>query len=154
MSGHKFRREKFFPMLCNNIYRVPSCYAYRQRINHESDAEELESILIRLGPETVIGFVCEPVMGPTLGCVLHFPRLPICDEGRLYSIWSFYSFWTRSYIWDGTMWYFARLESRTLKRTRNQALTVDSTSKLLPNVLQVANSLLRACSSTKKSRIS
>jgi adenosylmethionine-8-amino-7-oxononanoate aminotransferase len=76
MSGHKFRREKFLPILSNNIYRVSSCYAYRQRIDHESDAEfvakkatELENLLIRLGPETVIGFVCEPVVGATLGCV-------------------------------------------------------------------------------------
>lgn len=76
MSGHKFRREKFLPMLSNNIYRVSSCYAYRQRLDNETDAEfvakkaaEFEKLLIRLGAETVIGFVCEPVVGATLGCV-------------------------------------------------------------------------------------
>lgn len=76
MSGHKFRREKFLPMLSTNVYRVSSCYAYRQRIDHESDAEfvakkaaELENLLLQLGSETVIGFVCEPVVGATLGCV-------------------------------------------------------------------------------------
>lgn len=80
VSGHVARRAPFEPFLMGNIHRVSACNAYRQRKNGESDesfvsrkAEELEAKFQELGPETVIGFVCEPVVGAALGCVPSVP---------------------------------------------------------------------------------
>jgi adenosylmethionine-8-amino-7-oxononanoate aminotransferase len=71
MSGHKLRREKFLPMLSNNIYRVSSCYAYRQRIDHESDAEfvakeakELENYSSDSAQKPLLGSSASLLWGP------------------------------------------------------------------------------------------
>lgn len=76
ISGHVARRAPYLPFLMQNVHRIPACNAYRQRLDGESDADfvarkaaELEEKFQELGPETVIGFVAEPVVGATLGCV-------------------------------------------------------------------------------------
>ncbi|EJT77805.1 aminotransferase [Gaeumannomyces tritici R3-111a-1] len=76
MGGHKYRREKFEPMLLSNITQVSPCYAYREKKQDETDAmyverlaAELDAEFQRLGPETVCGFVAEPVVGAALGSV-------------------------------------------------------------------------------------
>jgi adenosylmethionine-8-amino-7-oxononanoate aminotransferase len=63
-----------------NVHHVSACNAYRQRAHGESDtsfvarkAAELEAKFQELGPETVIGFVAEPVVGAALGCVPSVP---------------------------------------------------------------------------------
>jgi adenosylmethionine-8-amino-7-oxononanoate aminotransferase len=80
ISGHVARRAPYLPFLMNNVYRVSSCNAYRQRKQGESDksfvarkAAELEAKFQELGPETVIAFVAEPVVGAALGCVPYVP---------------------------------------------------------------------------------
>ena len=90
VGGNMWRREPFDPLLCESHHIAP-CYPYRDRRNHESEeeyglrvADELEEKLLELGPESVIGFICEPVVGATLGAV---PAVPgylsrireICD---------------------------------------------------------------------------
>jgi adenosylmethionine-8-amino-7-oxononanoate aminotransferase len=80
MSGHAARRMPYEPFLMGNVHRVSACYAYRQRKDGESDesfvarkAAELEAKFQELGPETIIGFVCEPVVGAALGGVPSVP---------------------------------------------------------------------------------
>ncbi|KFY16840.1 hypothetical protein V492_01053 [Pseudogymnoascus sp. VKM F-4246] len=76
ISGHLARREAYTPILSENISWVSACNPYRQRLANESDAAfvarkaaELDNEFQRLGPDTVIGFICEPVSGASLGCV-------------------------------------------------------------------------------------
>jgi adenosylmethionine-8-amino-7-oxononanoate aminotransferase len=91
LSGHVARRSMYEPLLMN-VEHVSPCYAYRYREPGESNdsyvdrlAHELETTLLRIGPETVAAFVAEPVVGATLGCVAavpgYFPRIrQICDN--------------------------------------------------------------------------
>ncbi|KFY96889.1 hypothetical protein V498_02400 [Pseudogymnoascus sp. VKM F-4517 (FW-2822)] len=76
VSGHYGRRETYLPILSDNISWVSACNPYRQRLPDESDAEfvsrkavELDAEFQRLGPDTVIAFVCEPISGAALGCI-------------------------------------------------------------------------------------
>nr|AMX22264.1 aminotransferase class-III [Cryphonectria parasitica] len=62
------------------VHHISPCYAYRQQGKGESDtafvtrkAAELEAKFQELGPETVIGFIAEPVVGAALGCVPYVP---------------------------------------------------------------------------------
>ena len=68
------------------------CFAYRFKRDDESDqqyvdrlADELEAEFQRLGPDTVIAFIAEPVVGATTGCVAALPGYfrrvrEICDR--------------------------------------------------------------------------
>ena len=91
VGGNMWRRRQFEPLLVET-HHVPPCYAYRHQRNDETEEEyglrvanELETRLHVLGPENVIAFVCEPVVGATAGAV---PAVPgylrrvreICDE--------------------------------------------------------------------------
>ena len=56
---------------------IAPCYEYVDRTEGESSfdygqrvANELEAEILRLGPETVMAFMAEPVVGATLGAVL------------------------------------------------------------------------------------
>jgi len=76
ISGFPNRKKPYIPILMENVYRISSCYPYRQRIEGETDkafvsrkAAELEAKFQELGPETVIAFIAEPVVGAALGCV-------------------------------------------------------------------------------------
>lgn len=76
VSGHLARRAPYTPFLMKNVHHISSCNPYRQRIEGESDAvfvarkaAELETKFQELGPDTVIGFIVEPVVGAALGCV-------------------------------------------------------------------------------------
>lgn len=80
ISGHVARRAPYKPFLMDNVHHISSCNAYRQRLDGESDASfvarkaaELEAKFQELGPDTVIGFVMEPVVGAALGCVPSVP---------------------------------------------------------------------------------
>lgn len=80
ISGHIERRAPYLPLLMKNVHHISPCNPYRQRIKGESDADfvnrkaaELEAKFQELGPETVIGFIAEPVVGAALGCVPHVP---------------------------------------------------------------------------------
>ncbi|TCP41348.1 aspartate aminotransferase family protein [Rhodovulum marinum] len=89
-GGNMWRREPFAPLMIETTHISP-CYAYRGRAEGESDwdygqrvANELEAEIARLGPDTVMAFVAEPVVGATLGAVPpvegYFKRIrEICD---------------------------------------------------------------------------
>ena len=89
-GGNMWRREPFDPLMISASHISP-CYAYRFQDVGETDydygqraANELEAEILRLGPETVIAFLAEPVVGATAGAVPavegYFRRIrEICD---------------------------------------------------------------------------
>ncbi len=91
-GGNMMRRALYEPILSGAFSRVSPCFAYRFKRDDETDAQylnrltdELEAEFQRLGPETVIAFVAEPVVGATTGCVTalpgYFKRVrEICDR--------------------------------------------------------------------------
>lgn len=91
-GGNAMRRKPYAPILSQAFSHVSPCYAYRDRADHESDADyvqrladELEAEFLRLGPDTVIAFCAETVVGATLGCVAalpgYFPAMrAVCDR--------------------------------------------------------------------------
>ncbi len=91
-GGNAMRRAPYAPILSQAFSHVSPCYSYRDRADHESDADyvqrladELEAEFQRLGPENVIAFCAETVVGATLGCVTalpgYFPKMrEICDR--------------------------------------------------------------------------
>ena len=90
-GGNIWRRQAFEPLLIETSHIAP-CYAYRLQNEAETDAEfarrsadELEAEILRLGPETVMAFIAEPVVGATLGAVPavagYYSRIrEICDQ--------------------------------------------------------------------------
>ncbi|WP_046079830.1 aspartate aminotransferase family protein [Halomonas sp. HG01] len=90
-GGNAWRRRQFEPLLVE-VSHVSPCYAYRGQAEGETPeaygerlARELEDEIQRLGPETVMAFVAEPVVGATLGAVPavpgYFKRVrEICDR--------------------------------------------------------------------------
>jgi adenosylmethionine-8-amino-7-oxononanoate aminotransferase len=91
-SGNAMRRALYMPVLSEAFSHVSPCYAYRDRRDDESEADyvarlaaELEAEFQRLGPDSVIAFVAEPVVGATLGCVTALPGYfqamrAVCDR--------------------------------------------------------------------------
>ncbi|MFT7593601.1 MAG: adenosylmethionine-8-amino-7-oxononanoate aminotransferase [Paracoccaceae bacterium] len=91
MGGNAWRREQFAPLLVN-VSHIAPCYEYIDRAEGESSfdygqraAQELEDEVVRLGPDTVMAFIAEPVVGATLGAVPavdgYFARIrEICDQ--------------------------------------------------------------------------
>lgn len=89
-GGNMWRRTMFEPVLTETHHLSP-CYAYRGRGDDESEAayglrvaNELEEKILELGPETVMCFIAEPVVGATMGAVPavpgYFKRIrEICD---------------------------------------------------------------------------
>ena len=90
-GGNEWRRAQFAPILVEMSHISP-CYEYVDRREDESSfeygqrvANELEAEILRLGPETVMAFMAEPVVGATLGAVPavegYFARIrEICDQ--------------------------------------------------------------------------
>jgi len=91
LGGDVNRRQPYEPML-QPVNHIAPCYEYRYRRADESAeayglrvADELEAALLAQGPDTVAAFVCEPVVGASLGAV---PAVPgylkrireICDR--------------------------------------------------------------------------
>ncbi len=90
-GGNRWRRKQFEPMLVD-MHHINACYAYRDQKKKETPEEyglrvanELEAKILELGAENVIGFMAEPVVGATMGCVPavngYFKRIrEICDK--------------------------------------------------------------------------
>ena len=90
-GGNEWRRAQFAPILVE-MSHISACYEYVDRREDESSfeygqrvANELEAEFLRLGPETVMAFMAEPVVGATLGAVPavegYFARIrDICDQ--------------------------------------------------------------------------
>jgi adenosylmethionine-8-amino-7-oxononanoate aminotransferase len=90
-GGNEWRRKQFSPLLIN-VSHISPCYEYILREETETAyeygqrmAQELEDEILRLGPETVMAFMAEPVVGATLGAVPavdgYFQKIrKICDQ--------------------------------------------------------------------------
>ncbi|MEM9320479.1 MAG: aspartate aminotransferase family protein, partial [Pseudomonadota bacterium] len=90
-GGNAARRRQFAPLLIE-VSHIAPCYEYVERAEDETakayaarSAAELETEILRLGPETVMAFIAEPVVGATLGAVPaigdYFMRIrDICDR--------------------------------------------------------------------------
>jgi adenosylmethionine-8-amino-7-oxononanoate aminotransferase len=90
-GGNAWRRAQFAPLLIE-VSHVDPCYEYRDRREDESPeaygarlADALEAEILRLGPETVMAFMAEPVVGATMGAVPavpgYFARVrEVCDR--------------------------------------------------------------------------
>ncbi|WP_313534173.1 aspartate aminotransferase family protein [Haematobacter sp.] len=91
IGGNPGRRAVYEPILLPASHIEP-CFDYHYRREGESmedyalrAADALEAEILRLGPETVIGFVAETVVGATAGAVTaapgYFKRIrEICDR--------------------------------------------------------------------------
>lgn len=91
-GGNMMRRAMYEPILSPAFHHVSPCYAYRDRRDEESEADyvqrladELEETFQRLGPDSVMAFCAETVVGATLGCVTALPGYfekmrAICDR--------------------------------------------------------------------------
>ncbi|MEQ8340886.1 MAG: aspartate aminotransferase family protein [Marinovum algicola] len=89
-GGNEWRRAQFGPLLLD-VSHIDPCYEYRLRHEGESPeeygrraADALEAEIQRLGPENVMGFMAEPVVGATAGALApapgYFQRIrEICD---------------------------------------------------------------------------
>jgi len=90
-GGNPWRRAQFEPLLIET-HHIDPCYAYRMQREGESDADyaaraaqALEDKLVEIGPNRVIAFVAETVVGATAGAVPpvgdYFKRIrAICDR--------------------------------------------------------------------------
>lgn len=90
-GGNAWRRRQFAPLMVETSHIAP-CYEYRDRQPGEGVeaygrrvADELEAEILRLGPDTVMAFIAEPVVGATAGALPavpgYFRRIrEICDR--------------------------------------------------------------------------
>jgi len=90
-GGNEWRRAQFAPLLLD-VSHIDPCYEYRLKQDGESAetyglraANALEEELLRVGPETVMAFIAEPVVGATAGALTpapgYFRRIrEICDQ--------------------------------------------------------------------------
>ncbi|MEQ8292923.1 MAG: aspartate aminotransferase family protein [Roseovarius sp.] len=90
-GGNEWRRAQFGPLLLD-VTHIDPCYEYRLRHEGESleaygqrAAQALEDELLRVGPENVMAFMAEPVVGATAGTLTpapgYFKRIrEICDQ--------------------------------------------------------------------------
>ncbi|MCH1521523.1 MAG: aspartate aminotransferase family protein, partial [Arenicellales bacterium] len=91
VGGNQWRRKQFAPLLVD-VSHISPCYEYADRSPDESTfdygqrvAQELEDEILRLGTDSVIAFIAEPVVGATAGAVPgvegYFARVrQICDR--------------------------------------------------------------------------
>ncbi len=91
VGGNAWRRAQFAPLLIE-VEHVSPCYAYRDQHSGETAdqygerlGKELEAAIQRLGPDSVMAFVAEPVVGATSGAVTavpgYFRRIrEVCDR--------------------------------------------------------------------------
>lgn len=91
IGGNAWRREAFLPLL-TPAHHVAPCYAYREQLSGESDAQyvqrladELEAKILELGADEVAAFVAETVVGATAGAVPpvgdYFKKIrAVCDK--------------------------------------------------------------------------
>ena len=92
VGGHVSRRAPYEPMLSGLCSHVSPCFPYHFQEPNESDesyvarlAAELDAEFQRVGPETVIAFCAETVVGATAGCVDAVPGYfaamgAVCDR--------------------------------------------------------------------------
>jgi adenosylmethionine-8-amino-7-oxononanoate aminotransferase len=79
-GGNAARRAPYEPLFASVFSHVSPCFAFHYQGAAESDAQyvarlaqELDEEFQRLGPDTVVAFCAEPVVGATAGCVTAVP---------------------------------------------------------------------------------
>ena len=94
VGGNEWRRKAFAPLLMDTV-RVAPCYEYRGRLARQSVddytaclLDELETTILKTGPENIIAFCAEPVVGATGGAIPPTPGYfkgvrEICDRYRI-----------------------------------------------------------------------
>ncbi|MBL8960566.1 MAG: aspartate aminotransferase family protein, partial [Gemmatimonadetes bacterium] len=92
VGGNLGRRRPYEDILMGNVSRVSPCFAYHGQGADETDAayvarlaQELEAEFVRIGPQRVIAFLAETVVGATAGCVTAVPGYfaavrEVCDR--------------------------------------------------------------------------
>jgi adenosylmethionine-8-amino-7-oxononanoate aminotransferase len=92
VSGNMGRRRPYEDILPPNMFRVSACFPYHGQAPGEEDAAyvarlaaELDAEILRVGPDRVIAFLAETVVGATAGCVAavpgYFPAIRrVCDR--------------------------------------------------------------------------
>jgi adenosylmethionine-8-amino-7-oxononanoate aminotransferase len=80
LGGHLSRRAPFEDLLVPRVHHIPACNPYRQQLPGETISDyvsrktaELEQAFLRLGPDTVVAFIAEPVVGAASGCIPSVP---------------------------------------------------------------------------------
>lgn len=75
VGGNEWRRKQFAPLLID-VGRVSAAYAYRDQREDETPEQygqrlvaEIDAKFQELGPDTVLAFVAEPVVGATAGAL-------------------------------------------------------------------------------------
>lgn len=91
VGGNEWRRQPFAPLLID-VERVSACYEYRGRDENQTVEQytamlldELEAAILQSGPERVIAFCAEPVVGATGGAIPPTPGYfrgvrALCDK--------------------------------------------------------------------------
>ena len=91
VGGNAWRRAQFAPLLMD-VTHVSPCYEYRDRRSDETPEQygqrlvaELADTIERLGPDTLIAFVAETVVGATAGALTPVPGYlqgvrALCDQ--------------------------------------------------------------------------
>ena len=92
VGGNLGRRRPYEDILMANVSRVSPCFPYHGQGVDEPDAayvarlaKELEEEFVRIGPQKVIAFIAETVVGATAGCVTAVPGYfaavrEVCDR--------------------------------------------------------------------------
>jgi adenosylmethionine-8-amino-7-oxononanoate aminotransferase len=139
VSGHLGRREYYTPILTTNVSFVSACNPYRQRLLSESDADfvtrksvELDAEFKRLGPETVIAFICEPISGAALGCIS-------CVHGYLPAMKAICRKYGALFVLDETMCGMGR--SGTLHAWQQEHVPGDLEQDCLPDLQMIGKGL-------------
>ena len=90
-GGNEWRRKPFSPLLTPTSH-ISACFEYRGKGEDQTAyeygqqvANELEAEIERVGPQNVMAFIAEPVVGATAGAVTavegYFKRIrQICDQ--------------------------------------------------------------------------
>lgn len=91
VGGNEWRRKQFAPLLMD-VGRVSAAYAYRDQRADETPTQygqrlvaEIDAQFQAMGPDTVIAFVAEPVVGATAGALCAPPGYfagvrALCDQ--------------------------------------------------------------------------
>ncbi|TVY67524.1 putative aminotransferase [Lachnellula suecica] len=92
ISTKQFRNIQNEPVIISNPAFVSPAYAYRKQRSEEPEEDYVKRLIAklrkefrRIGPEKVISFTAEPMVGATSGCVAapegYFPAVrELCDE--------------------------------------------------------------------------
>ena len=75
VGGNEWRRRQFAPLLID-VKHVAPCYEYRDRLPNETEADytarllaEIDAAFQQIGPDRVIAFCAETVVGATAGAL-------------------------------------------------------------------------------------